>query len=179
MQIVEPAFGNLGVDAVKGAFRAAAMLDVLIEADAPYRYYKHRWADQTDLAEVDDGCGNNMFAIFVASENGLIKGFDHESALSPYPDDKAEVWPGIFDEVPDVFRPALSNLTPGETLPLDTTFCIWRTAKDEKWMRGLISFPDLVTMEASAILRASSRLTPAHMWSGPQVTTNGKSRRTV
>jgi hypothetical protein len=120
------------------------MLDLIVMADPEYRYftYRHNWIEGVALAALNDGEGNNMFAVFLGPETGLLKGFDHESLMSPFPDDKNHVWPGIFDEVPDVFSRALANLDPERAVPLDTTFCVWRTEQDDTWKRGNIAFPD-------------------------------------
>lgn len=129
---VDPPFGRLSVEEVRHAFQASAMLDAIVESNPAYRYFKYsrEWSEGIDLGQLDDGEGNNMFALFLASQAGLLKGFDHESHMSPFPDEKDHAWPGVFNEVPERFILALSKLTPGESLPLDTTFCVWRTEPD-------------------------------------------------
>lgn len=141
MVSVDPPFGILSVETVRRAFQAAAMLDALVEADPAYRYFRYEseWFHGAALGQLDDGCGNNMFAIFLDPGRGALKGFDHESSLSPFPYERDHVWPGIFEEVPDAFRAALANLNAGESLPIDTTFCVWRTELDDAWKRGAIA----------------------------------------
>jgi hypothetical protein len=147
MVSIAPPFGLLPVEKVQRAFQVAAMLDALVEADPDYRYFRYasNWFQGAALGQLDDGCGNNMFAIFLGHDSGLLKGFDHESSLSPFPYEREETWPGIFDEVPDSFRAALANLNDGEVLPLDTTFCIWRTELEDAWKQGVIVLPPGVT----------------------------------
>jgi hypothetical protein len=142
MIAVKPPFGDIGVSALRHALRAAAMLDAIVEADTAYRYfrYKHNWLPDADLGQIDDGCGNNVAAVFLDSA-ALIKGFDHESELSPFPRGRDSVWPGIYDEVPHRFTEPLAKINPGERVPLDTTFCIWRTESDNSWKRSAITVP--------------------------------------
>lgn len=41
----------------------------------------------------------------------LVRGFDHESEMSPYATDDDRVWPGVIDEVPTALRPLLDDPT--------------------------------------------------------------------
>ncbi|MEU9057374.1 hypothetical protein AB0D13_00395 [Streptomyces sp. NPDC048430] len=54
-----------------------------------------------EVASMRSGSGDEFDVIF-SPAGAYIRGFDHESAMSPYVDD--EPWPGVVDSVPEVFR---------------------------------------------------------------------------
>jgi len=87
---------------------------------------------------VDNGSGDTMFVIF-SDEGCIIKGFDHESALSPYAQDEEDVWPGIYDDVP---QGLLSLLDDPAFEKDDVTFCIWHGCDDAGWRQGDIETVD-------------------------------------
>ena len=72
---------------------------------------------------------NNMFILF--SEHGvIIKGFDHESGLSPYANESFKLVDGIYDLVPK----ELLNLLNDKSIEKEVaTFCIWKTPEDLVW----------------------------------------------
>jgi len=85
-----------------------------------------------------NGQGDDFFILF--NNNGaIIKGFDHESPMSPYANKPRRVWPGVLDEVPDVFRGFLDE--PAFAVE-DTTFCLWRRTEDPRWRIGNIAYPE-------------------------------------
>lgn len=62
-----------------------------------------------------------------------MKGFDHESELSPYARPEYDVHPGIYDQTPTLLLALLED----EALEKeDVTFCIWRETTDTKWRMG-------------------------------------------
>lgn len=62
-----------------------------------------------------------------------MKGFDHESELSPYAKPEYGVYPGIYDQTPTLLLALLED----EALEKeDVTFCIWRETTDTKWRMG-------------------------------------------
>lgn len=120
--------------------QSLAMLDAIISPDWEYRYYSYnsRWSDGQEMASMRDGSGNAYFCIFNKS-GAILKGFDHESLMSPYRTGKPEVWPGVLDNVPGEFTDFLTE--PAFAME-DTTFCIWRLNTGAEWQRGNITFPD-------------------------------------
>lgn len=79
-----------------------------------------------------------MFIIF-APQGTIIKGFDHESEVSPYAQDEHEVWPGIYEEVPT----SLLSLLEDEAIAKeDVTFCFWYENNDSMWQQGKVEIPD-------------------------------------
>ncbi len=69
----------------------------------------------------------------------IIKGFAHESPMSPYATESGKPWAGVLDSVPDEFKDFLSE--PAFSIE-DTTFCIWRKYTDSSWQVGRIDYPE-------------------------------------
>lgn len=129
--------------------RALAMLEAILCPDVRFRHHAFdaRWSETDELASMSNGAGDE-YAIVFAPAGAYVRGFDHESPMSPYVDDV--VWPGVVDEVPDVFRtyvdePAFSD---GAGFP-SVTACLWRTTDDDTWRTGTIDFPDACDPDGS------------------------------
>ncbi len=102
------------------------------------------------MASRRDGAGNDYYLLFNKA-GAILKGFDHESVMSPYAFDPPQTWPGILEQVPAVFASFLAE--PAFALEA-ATFCIWRTYSDEKWQVGDIQFPAGADPDGSAYLLA-------------------------
>jgi hypothetical protein len=89
------------------------------------------------MASARNGQGDEYFLVF-GPAGAFMKGFDHESPMSPWQQKSRAVWPGVLDAVPAVFA---SQLTEPAFSMQDTTFCIWRTNEDISWQRGEVDFP--------------------------------------
>jgi len=74
----------------------------------------------------------------INEQGAILKGFDHESHMSPYVHD-GKVWHGVLSEVPAAFGYFLKE--PAFDVKA-TTFCVWRLKKDSQWHTGKIAFPD-------------------------------------
>jgi hypothetical protein len=120
--------------------KALAMLDAVIQPDWEYRYYSYnsKWADGEEMASMRNGQGDEWFCVFCPA-GVFIKGFDHESKMSPWNQETPSVWPGVLDGVPSMFESQLKE--PAFSMN-DTTFCIWSTAERKQWQTGNIAFPD-------------------------------------
>ena len=123
--------------------RALAALDVVLSPDSEDRYhlYDPGWGPGEQLASKRDGAGNEFSVVFTAA-GAYVRGFDHESPMSPYATDDGEPWPGVLDSVPEVFRgcvgePAFSD----EFGTPHVTVCLWREHGDTAWRHGDIAFP--------------------------------------
>ena len=90
------------------------------------------------MASRKNGSGDELYILFNAS-GAIMKGFDHESAMSPWARDDQSLWPQLFDNVPPVFEQFLKE--PSFEIS-DTTFCIWRQRNDPSWSVGKIAYPD-------------------------------------
>lgn len=123
--------------------RSLAMLDAILSPDWEDRYYSMNadWADGEEMASMRNGSGNEYSIVF-STAGTYIRGFDHESPMSPYGND-GEPWPGVIDEVPELFKPFVEEaaFTDEDDVPV-VTACMWRGATDDRWHHGTIDFPD-------------------------------------
>ncbi|MFI5547787.1 hypothetical protein ACIA6E_28850 [Streptomyces sp. NPDC051815] len=122
--------------------RSLAMLDAILSPEWEDRYYSFDsgWADREEMASMRNGSGDEYSIVFSAA-GAYIRGFDHEAPMSPYGND-GEPWPGVIDEVPEVFRPYVEEpaFTDEDDVPV-VTACLWREATDDRWRHGVIDFP--------------------------------------
>ncbi|GAQ74274.1 hypothetical protein T45_06046 [Streptomyces turgidiscabies] len=119
-----------------------AMLEAILSPEWVDRHYSFdaHWSAGEEVASMRDGSGDEFSVVFSAV-GAYIRGFAHESHMSPYADDGP--WPGVLDDVPDVFRscveePAFSD---EDGMPI-VTACAWREVGDGAWNAGTIDFPD-------------------------------------
>ena len=114
--------------------QSMAMLDAILCPPFDLRWYRfdHRWAAGEEMGSMDSGSGDHFFALFNAT-GCWLKGFDHESPMSPYAHHPKRVAPGMFDGVPVEFAACLREPV---FMVDDTTFCIWRRHDDGEWQRG-------------------------------------------
>lgn len=124
--------------------RALAALSVVLDPGRENRYhhYDTAWAPGEELASMYDGAGDEYSIAFTAA-GAFVRGFDHESSMSPYATDEEEPWPGVLDTVPDVFRKCAED--PAFSAEFGTprvTACLWREHGDTVWRHGDIAFPD-------------------------------------
>lgn len=117
------------------------MLDAILSEEWDYRFYSFNshW-DKDDptqmMASMRNGCGDHYFILF-SPIGAAIKGFAHESAMSPA-NNEDRVYPGVLNEVPAEFTSVLNE--PAFIMG-DTTFCLWRKSEDTEWHSGNIDFP--------------------------------------
>ncbi|MBP1996385.1 hypothetical protein [Paenibacillus eucommiae] len=119
---------------------AMAALDLILCPEDWLRYHLFypEWSAHVSLGKVDNGSGDHMFVAFTP-DGCIVKGFDHESALSPHAGDTYEVWPGIYEDAPAAL---LAYLDDEAIEKDDVTFCIWREAGDTAWRKGEVHIPE-------------------------------------
>ncbi|MER5382315.1 hypothetical protein ABT040_18890 [Streptomyces sp. NPDC002688] len=118
-----------------------AVAEAVLNHGGAYRYYTFgaQGRDGEKWFSMRNGGGDEYDVVFSAA-GAYIRGFDHESAMSPYADDK--VWPGVLDTVPEVFRSAVEEPAfQDEDMPM-VTCCLWREKEDDRWRTGRIDFPE-------------------------------------
>lgn len=137
---------------LKKLCQSLAMLDAVIYPEWEGRYYSFNdcRGKNTSLASMRNGSGDDYFILFV-SAGAVIKGFAHESAMSPYLNNPPSVWPGVYKGMPEELETALSD--PAFSVE-DVTFCIWCSKKDNDWTCGDIKLPDTTDPDGSADLLA-------------------------
>ncbi|MFI6846326.1 hypothetical protein OG535_01575 [Kitasatospora sp. NBC_00085] len=122
--------------------RSLAMLDAILSPDWEDRYYSFNagWAEGEEMASMRNGSGDEYSIVFSAA-GVYVRGFDHESPMSPYGNGE-EPWPGVIDDVPEVFGPFVEEpaFTDEDDVPA-VTACLWRGATDDRWQHGVIDFP--------------------------------------
>ncbi|GGM88150.1 hypothetical protein GCM10007977_107670 [Dactylosporangium sucinum] len=118
------------------------MLDAVLSPAWESRYFSFDsgWGPGEEMASMRNGSGDEYSIVFC--EAGVfIRGFDHESRMSPAASEFGEPWPGVIDAVPEVFahcvrEPAFSF----DGVP-ELTVCLWRQRGDDRWHAGEIEFP--------------------------------------
>lgn len=128
------------IPSLKKLSQSLATLDAIMSPEWEYRYYSFnsKWAAGEMMASMRNGSGDEYFILFDA-HGAIMKGFAHESAMSPWANDSEQVWPGVLDEVPNEFAEFLTE--PAFSITA-TTFCIWRTSADASWQTGQIEYPE-------------------------------------
>lgn len=120
--------------------QSLALLDAILEAEWQYRYFSFdaKWSKTEQMGSMRNGSGDDLFALFDSS-GCFLRGFDHESVMSPWRSRHKKVWPGVLDHVPSEMSAALNE--PAFHME-DTTFCIWRLGDDPNWRVGRVDFPE-------------------------------------
>ncbi|MFD5121701.1 hypothetical protein [Streptomyces sp. NPDC058385] len=122
--------------------RSLSVLDAILSPEWEDRYYSFndRWSETESLASMRNGSGDE-FSIVFSPAGVYVRGFAHESPMSPYTEDGP--WPGVLDEVPDVFRPCVEEpaFCDEDGMPV-VTACMWRETDHASWKAGTIDYPD-------------------------------------
>ncbi len=125
-------------DVLKRRLQSLAMLDAILEDEWQYRHYSFdaTWSAQEQTGSMRNGSGDDLFVWFGLA-GCFVRGFDHESPMSPWASETGQVWPGVLDSVPAAFGEARNE--PAFHMD-DTTFCIWRGQSDLAWSMGTVAF---------------------------------------
>jgi len=122
------------------AMRCAAKCDAAITSEEWLRafHYEENWSDGVLMAKYDNGAGDHVIAFFTSDGKTVIKGFDHESEVSPHARETYGVWPGMYDGMP----PQLQRLLQDEASEFEhVTFCYW-SVDGQSWVSGNALIPD-------------------------------------
>ncbi|WP_432510038.1 hypothetical protein [Kineococcus sp. SYSU DK001] len=118
-------------ETLRARARGLAVLDAVLIEDPDSRTFDvdTRWAADEELASMDDGSGN-AWSMTSTPAGVWLRGFDHESPMSPWGDEHDLDW---LAAVPGPLRPAAAEPAfTGDGLPLVTVAC-WRLHDDEDW----------------------------------------------
>lgn len=143
------------IRALRRVTRALAILDAVLSPEWEYRYYSFdaHWAPGEMMASMRNGQGDHWFALF--SPAGVaLHGLAHEAPNFR----EGSPWPGIFDALPNEFHANFLHEPAFETR--HSTFCIWRRAADDRWLRGPVEFPPGNDPDGSAELLSMLRGEP-------------------
>ena len=116
---------------------AALTAVVGIEFGTPPFEFHPRWARGEQMGAYKNGSGDELFVHFTPA-GCFMKGFAHESTMSPYRTNPPTLWPGLFDGLPVQFASSLQESA--FDIP-STTFAVWRLAADPDWHIGQIKVP--------------------------------------
>lgn len=116
-----------------------AMLDAILCPEWQFRYYSFNanWADGEQVGSMRNGSGDDFVAHF-GPAGCWLKGFAHESPMTPYRLRSKKVWRGVLDHVPEEFAACMRE--PAFRVE-DVTFCIWRRHAKGAWQIGPVEFP--------------------------------------
>jgi hypothetical protein len=102
----------------------------------PYEFHP-QWSKGEQMGAYKNGSGDELFVHFTKA-GCFIKGFDHESPMTPYRTKPPQLWPGLFDNVPTQFTESIEEPAFDKAA---TTFVIWRLTTDKAWQIGPVKFP--------------------------------------
>ncbi|WP_340013989.1 hypothetical protein [Paenibacillus sp. FSL K6-1318] len=126
----------MNADALRKQMRILSALDIIFSEEEWLRVHHYQVELQPGVAwgSINNGAGDHLHVLFTNSGT-LIKGFDHESPLSPHAREDGEIYPGMYDEVPEALMAVLRSHE--ETLDMeDVTFCLWQEGDDLQWKVG-------------------------------------------
>src|SRR5690606_15557570 len=95
-----------------------------------------------------NGSGDDLFIIFTEQEV-LIKGFAHESPISPYQARPPKVFQGILEGIPESFNRFVDEPAFMFTA---TTFCLWYVKGIDEWSYSLRPTLDESDLDGSRML---------------------------
>ncbi|MFB9240484.1 hypothetical protein IV454_24940 [Massilia antarctica] len=122
------------------AMQCAARCDATVTSKEWLRTfgYDEDWSDGIAMAKYDNGAGDHVIAFFTSDGKALIKGFDHESEVSPHARDEYAIWPGLYEGIPaDLLSVVQDEAVEYE----DVTFCFW-SADGTSWTTGNARIPE-------------------------------------
>jgi hypothetical protein len=99
-----------------------------------FEFHPNWGPGSAQMGAFKDGCGNFFFAWFSA-KGAVIRGFDHDSVMSPFRHDPPVVWPGIFDGLPSALAYAVDEVA---FVPEEITFAFWATGREGDWKAGRV-----------------------------------------
>ncbi len=118
--------------------RALTMFDAIVSPDLRSFELHPSWGPgAAQMGAFKDGEGNFFFAWF-SPDGAVLRGFDHDSVMSPFRRDPPRPWPGLFDGLP----PALAYVLEEPAFALDEiTFAFWTAGVSGGWLRGPVKLP--------------------------------------
>jgi hypothetical protein len=109
-------------DELERRCQALALLDAILSPEPRWRYFTFdaAFAPGERVARMDSATGDGWL-IWFSPQGVVVRGFDHESPVSPWGREPIEPWPGLFDRLP-------AKLRHGPRLEVDgvesVTFCL-------------------------------------------------------
>lgn len=135
---------------IRRALQSAAKCDATVISEDWLRafWYEENWSDGVDMAKYDNGSGDYIFVFFTSDGKTVIKGFDHNSEVSPHACDEFGIWPGMYDGLPS----DLEILIQDEAVEHENvTFCCW-CLDGQTWETGNAVIPEGIDDGSSWLL---------------------------
>ncbi|VXC11301.1 hypothetical protein MASSI9I_51185 [Massilia sp. 9I] len=141
---------TLSAAQLKHALQCAARCDGKLTPEEWLRVFRYEdtRSDAIEMARYDNGAGDHITVFFTSTGKALVKGFDHESEVSPHAQENGEVWPGMYDGLPSDLLPLAQDEAAEYE---DVTFCFW-SVDGTSWDRGNTLIPDHVDDGSSWLL---------------------------
>lgn len=116
-----------------------AMLDAILSPEWDMRYFSHdaHWAPGEHMASMRNGSGDE-YSFTIAPQGTYGRGFDHESALSPYTRQPPRPYEGLIDAVPSVLQDAVAEPAFMMGDVPSVTLTLWRLNADGAWSHGQV-----------------------------------------
>ena len=100
--------------------------------ESRYFSFDSAWDVNEQMASMRNGSGDDWSVTFTAA-GAYLRGFDHESPLSPWARTPPSPWPGLLEPLPA----ELAGLAHDEAWQLDgvttVTVSLWRLAGESQW----------------------------------------------
>ena len=136
------------IESLNRRMQQLAALEAAFALDFGTHAFYPKWTKTTQVGAVKDGGGDELFAHFTPA-GCFLKGFAHESEMSPYKAKPHSLWPGLLAGVPTAFQSSLD--VPAFDIP-NTTFAIWRLTTDTTWHTDKIEYSNHYYGDGSADL---------------------------
>ena len=130
------------IETLRQRCQAVAMLDAILSRDWESRYFSYTqdWGG-FPCAQIRNGSGDDCFITF-GPAGAFIRGFDHESSMTPWRVDPPKLWPGLVDNVPAPFAEFLTEPAFGFDGVFAATYCLWRQRNDGEWRTGPVDYAE-------------------------------------
>jgi hypothetical protein len=130
------------IEVVRRWSQSLAVLDAIVCAEREYRYFcfDEGFGPGQALASMRNGSGDE-YSITFTGDGAFLRGFDHESPLSPFIQTPPALWPGLLTGLPAAFAAVAQQ--PAFTLggvPM-VTVALWRLPRDKQWHHGQAAYP--------------------------------------
>jgi hypothetical protein len=127
------------IDVIRLRLQQMSALEAILAVDCGSSSYEFhpKWNRSEQMGAFKNGSGDELFAHFTPA-GCFVKGFAHESVMTPYRTKPPSHWPGLLSSVPAAFASSLEE--PAFDIPA-TTFVVWRLAADPVWHTDEIQLP--------------------------------------
>jgi hypothetical protein len=113
-----------------------------MSVEREYRYFcfDAQFGPGQALASMRNGSGDE-YSITFTGQGAFLRGFDHESPVSPFIQTPPALWPGILTGLPaELAAVAHEPAFALDGVPM-VTVALWRMATDRQWRHGTITYP--------------------------------------